>query len=274
MKTIENEDIRKYCVYLITNMVNGKQYAGFTCQGLLTRWGHHCSKATKGVLRSLYAGMRKHGSDSFVPVVFREGLTREEAGREEKLLIRTLKLTDRSFGYNMTQGGEGGVPTEEVVNHICESRGMKRDLAGGNRYFSTNLPTEEIIEQYKSGMSSVDLAKKYGFSPGTILRRLRAAIVTLRTPSERTKLFGERDGYGFKNHPPKRLGSKRSEDTKRKMKDSNKQRRRDVSDEEVVRLYVEGKSSTQIASMFGMTHPAIQRRLRLNDIQLRPPGAH
>lgn len=268
---MEAEDTRKYCVYLITNLVNGKQYAGFTFRPE-QRWAEHKSKARKGKKKYLYSAMRLYGEKAFDFKIVSSGLTRKEAGAEEIRMIEDLQLRNQKLGYNEAPGGEGGPLTEEIIDRICESRGMKRDPICGNRYFATDLPTEEIIKRYELGESSVDLSKEYKCSSGTILRRLNAAGVALRSASERTKLFGERQGYGFEKNPPKRWGTKQSELTKQRMRAGSIQRRRDVSDEEVVRLYTEGQSSVQIAKKFSMTHPAIQRRLRLSGVKLRAPG--
>lgn len=268
METVEQKEDRKYCVYLITNLVNGKKYVGYTGQGLRIRWNMHSSLADRGAQRSLYFAMRKHGKESFVPTILREGLSKEEACLEEKLAVQVLNLTDRNFGYNMTGGGEGGEPTEEIVNKICEGRGMEKDPLCGNRYFEISLPVEKLIEEYRGGKSSVDLAKQYSCSQGAVLRRLRAAGITIRTSSENTKIFGERNGYGFQKNLPQNLGSKRSEETKKRMRDSNKRRRQDVSDDDVVDFYKEGFSTVWIAKHFSMSPTAIRRRLLLHGVVL------
>ena len=253
---------------MITNLVNGKKYVGYTGQGLRTRWNMHLSLADRGAQRSLYFAMRKHGKESFVLTVLREGLSKEEACSEEKLAVRILNLTDRNFGYNMTWGGEGGEPTEEIVNKICEGRGMKKDPLCGNSYFEISLPVENLIEEYKEGASSNELAKKYLCSSGTILRRLKAAGVVIRTSSENTKIFGERNGYSFQKNLPQNLGSKRSKETRKKMRESNARRRQDVSDGEVINLYEEGFGTVWIAKHFSMSASAIRRRLLLNGVIL------
>ena len=273
METVETEELRKYCVYLITNLMNGKRYGGFTHRPK-QRWWEHKSKARKGVKKYLYSDMRLYGEGSFRFEVLKEGLTRKEANDSEIRLIEDLQLTNSKLGYNESPGGEGGPLTEEIITKICESRGMKKDSLCGNRFYVVELPTADLIREYKEGKSTPELAKKYGCDSATVGKRLKDAGVILRSATERGKLLASKDSWGLLGHLPNNTGSKRTESTKKKMRESNKQRRRDVSDEEVVKLYSEGKSSPQIAAIFGMTHPTIQRRLRLNGIQLRPPGRH
>lgn len=168
------EEDRRYCVYLITNVVNGKQYCGQTLQGAAQRWLKHQSESRGGSNRYFCRAVAKYGADSFSVQVLRDGLTKEEANLLEIRTIKDFRLTDNRHGYNLTFGGEGVIPNEE---------------------------------------------------------------------------------------------------TRRKMIENNAKRRRDVSDEEVVRLYLEGKSTVRISKILGITEPAINRRLRLNGVKIRPIGA-
>ena len=265
------KDVGNHCVYIITCLINGKQYVGYTSQGLKTRWMHHVIKAKKGVEVSLYFGIRKHGAENFVPAVIREGLTRAEAEKAEQFLIKALKLNDRRFGYNMTEGGEGGVPTEEVIARICTARGMVRDPLCQNKFYAVSLPTAQLIKEYET-TSSPDLAKKYGCSSGTILKRLKDAGVKIRSAVENGNFAHSRGKSFWQTHPPNNVGRKASEEVKKKMRENNGRTRRDVSDEEVIQLYVSGSSSLEIAKKFGISATAIQRRLRLNGVQSRHIG--
>lgn len=233
---------RKYCVYLITNLVNGKQYAGQTGQGCETRrWKAHLQKANKGTKGKFANALRKYGKDSFHVSVFREGLTKEEAYREEILLIQHLHLRDTKLGYNSTNGGDGGELNEESIAQICESKGMKKDPLCGGKYFIRTLPTEELIRDYEKGLSTPELSEKYGVDHGTIRRRLLAANVALRTMPEWKKLANER-------------------------------MKRGLPDEKIVSLYQEGWSTVQIGEMVGRGKSAIWHRLKLLGIPRRPVG--
>ena len=57
--------------------------------------------------------VEKYGWDSFEKEVVASGLTKEEAGHFEQLLIRKLDLMDRKYGYNQTSGGETAVTGAE-----------------------------------------------------------------------------------------------------------------------------------------------------------------
>ena len=163
MQTTDSEDTRKYCVYLITNMINGKQYAGRTCQKLSKRWISHKWNAKKGADLIFSRAIRKHGSDNFVVSVLRENLTQTEAGQEEMLAIRTFSLMDRNFGYNMTEGGEGsGVMGEEAKRRFLENHRCRRK----------DVSTEEVVRLYREGSTPSQIAKKFGIAPQSVRGRL------------------------------------------------------------------------------------------------------
>jgi len=104
-------------VYVITNRVNGKRYVGKTIHQT-TRWATHVRAAfTSGSQYAIHRAIRKHGKENFDFQVVSEHATEEEAFIEETRLIRELNTT--KLGYNMNEGGKGGIsPTEEVRQKI------------------------------------------------------------------------------------------------------------------------------------------------------------
>lgn len=174
METVELKDDRKYCVYLITNLVNGKQYAGQTGKGLSVRWSCHKSFAKSGVETYLYNAIRLYGVENFVVCVFRERLSRQEANEEEKLLIRSLCLSDPKIGYNMTIGGEGTIPNEETRKRMIENSGYRR----------RDIDLIDVVSMYESGLSLERIGEKLGTNRTTIKNRLLEAGKGPRSLSE------------------------------------------------------------------------------------------
>ena len=97
--------------------------------------------------------------------------------------------------------------------------------------FRNDLNDKEIRKLYiEGGLSTIQIAKKFGASNQTIGRRLREQGVKLR----------------------------------------NKNVRDDLDDEEIKKLYIEGELSTiQIAKKFGVSPKTISKRLRKQKIKLR-----
>lgn len=92
----------KYQVYVHT-FPNGKRYIGLTTQNLNRRWNngkkYKCQKV-------VYNAILKYGWDNISHQVF-ECDTEAEMKYLEKYLIAYYNTTDRRYGYNITEGGEG-----------------------------------------------------------------------------------------------------------------------------------------------------------------------
>lgn len=58
-------DVVRYRVYLVTNLTNGKQYAGQTCRSAKDRWKRHVLDADKERGFALHGAIRKYGKESF-----------------------------------------------------------------------------------------------------------------------------------------------------------------------------------------------------------------
>lgn len=103
-----------YELYLITNKVNGKRYVGQTQSniGYLSRWREHINEAmyTKGHRGLLHNAIFKYGPESFDVKLLIHDVEEKDIDRLEVLWIKKFKtfyLADGSWGYNMTQGGQG-----------------------------------------------------------------------------------------------------------------------------------------------------------------------
>lgn len=95
-----------YCVYVHTNKTNGKMYVGQTVYGdkPSRRWQN--GKSYKNCIYFNRA-IQKYGWDNFEHKIVASNLTKEEADNFEKILIKQLNTRDPSYGYNLTDGGEG-----------------------------------------------------------------------------------------------------------------------------------------------------------------------
>lgn len=175
-----------YCVYIHTNKVNGKKYVGQTIHG-----DHPKKRWVNGLGYQLqtyfWRAIKKYGWDNFDHEVIASRLTKEEADNFEKILIKLLNTTDRSFGYNISLGEDGtcGVkPTDEQIQKRKNTMRkyfddpayiqMMRDVANKKSVwqFSAN---GDFIQSYPS---SKEAERQTGILSGTI-----CACALKRTPS-------------------------------------------------------------------------------------------
>lgn len=91
-------------VYVITNLVNGKQYVG-KARNARKRWWDHCVRATYGSTQAVHCAIRKYGRGAFVVEVLER--VADEAGAFEAERRHIARLRTTEVGYNMTAGGEG-----------------------------------------------------------------------------------------------------------------------------------------------------------------------
>lgn len=101
-------------IYIITNIVNGKEYIGITRRGYLVRFYDHIKTSRKSNTKRgnyvLYRAMRKHGVENFKVELLEQVDTYEEAKLKEQEYISIFNSYYKSslnWGYNMTVGGDG-----------------------------------------------------------------------------------------------------------------------------------------------------------------------
>lgn len=93
-----------YSVYKHVNRINGKCYVGITSQNPKQRWGVN-GKKYKNKCPHFYNAILKYGWDNFTHEILFENLSKEKACQIEKSLIKEFNCQDRTFGYNILEGG-------------------------------------------------------------------------------------------------------------------------------------------------------------------------
>lgn len=156
-------------IYRITNKLDGKVYIGKS-EGLRVehRWNYHTAAAQRGHnwCPHFYNALRKHGPENFKFEVLFRATSRKELDLAERFFIFIHQSHLRENGYNMTLGGEGGIPTEEARKNMSRARlgyvpsaemRRKNSLANSGKKRST-LTCARIK------------ASKQGYNPGHLSR--------------------------------------------------------------------------------------------------------
>jgi len=106
-------------IYKITNLVNGKLYAGQTIRSLGDRWADHKRDAKNGIDYPLYFAIRKYGIENFTIETVDSAKSLKELNKKEVFWIKILdSLTKNGNGYNIHEGGQNldGVNNEPTIN--------------------------------------------------------------------------------------------------------------------------------------------------------------
>ena len=104
-------------IYLIENQVNGKCYVGKTTRFERRMYEHSIALATTKLLSP---AIRKHGWENFTVQALHEDVPIHDIDWLERHCIWLFNSTP-PYGYNLTLGGEGGLPTEETRAKQSES---------------------------------------------------------------------------------------------------------------------------------------------------------
>lgn len=132
---------KEYLIYKHTNKTDNKVYVGITSLKAKDRWlngmGYKRSK-------HFYHAIQKYGWDSFEHKVLMHGLTKEQADRWEKKLIKLWDLLDPEKGYNLKEGGSNGGLSKQSRKKISENN---------SRYYLGKNLKKETIEKLKKQAS-------------------------------------------------------------------------------------------------------------------------
>lgn len=134
-------------IYKIVNKTNGKLYIGKTEKTLALRWASHVRHYSNKVNRRLYDAMNKYGIDNFKIELVEHVADVKILNEREKYWISYYKTMDKNFGYNMTEGGDGGRLSPEMHAMI----GKKVSIANKGRIASEE--TRKKISDAHKGMS-------------------------------------------------------------------------------------------------------------------------
>lgn len=110
-----------YMVYCHTNLKNGKRYVGISHLKTYKRWGHEGNGYKNCTL--FWKAIKKYGWSGFNHTVLHNNLSKEEAEALEIKYISDWKLTNPKFGYNLLEGGNANLPSEQTRKKMSKSIG-------------------------------------------------------------------------------------------------------------------------------------------------------
>lgn len=144
----------KGSIYIIRNHCNDKVYIGQTTMSVEDRWKSHLKPSihkTRGSYK-IYNAMKKYGKHNFYIELLETDIPVNLLDDKEISYIQ--QYDSYNSGYNSTKGGDG-------------------------RFISNQRDVDYIVESYKNGRSTGQLAEEYGVHSSTIRRTLRAQGVDI-----------------------------------------------------------------------------------------------
>lgn len=140
--------MERYCIYKITNTVNGKGYIGFT-KNFRLRLRQHKNTALKGKGHAIHAAIRKYGWENFIKEEIYYSIDKQHALEMEDVFI-DLNETKGVGGYNITRGGQFG-SIKGLINSGQFKKGHNTKAFKGQHH--TNETRERIRNKMKSFLS-------------------------------------------------------------------------------------------------------------------------
>jgi group I intron endonuclease len=262
-------------IYLIKNTVNEKIYVGKTSRTIEKRWQEHVWKAN-GTKR-LYAldkAIRKYGSDAFVVREIDSCNNEFGANLLEAAYIMMYMAQDKDLGYNLALGGQGCLPSSEVlkkrtaaIKRAWETRPELREnhsrIFKGRKHGPMSPEARENMSKAHLGTKTTEAARrkqseagKRRFQDPSLREKMRRIHLGKKLSPERCEAIRQRQ-----------LGRKLSDETKQKLRLSHtgkNLRRPDVSLATIMPLRTQGWSLRKIARQLNTNHGLIRKRLGPN----------
>jgi group I intron endonuclease len=177
----------KYVIYCIKNELNGKVYIGYTGKNIDKRFNTHIKNAKEKINRKLYDSMNKYGCNNFTISKLDETDSIESAQELESWYIHIFKSKNSKYGYNMTNGGDGGYTLSEWdeidKQNLYTQQKQKREETLMNRYgvnsaSKLNWVKEKISNSHKGKKLSEEHRKSIST---TIKEKVKNGDIVINT---------------------------------------------------------------------------------------------
>lgn len=140
-------------IYVITNLINQKQYVGQTSQSLHKRWKRHCWASTVKTNMPIALAIRKYGKSNFSIRAIDVCLSQQEMDSKERWWAENLR-TFSPTGYNLRAGNGRGSLSEEVCRRISQKLTGKRATDIHRKHLSESHIGLKMSDETKKKLSN------------------------------------------------------------------------------------------------------------------------
>lgn len=151
------------CVYIITNLKNGKQYVGQTTHTAIHRFKFHVSK---NIQSAMHLAIKKYDKSSFKVEEICSCFSIIDMNYLEEYFISYYNTMSPN-GYNLISGGLNHIRSEQLkLNHSLK---MKGKIFNSRRPLIKATSIDKTVEIiFKGSKASLE----YGFTPGLVRKCL------------------------------------------------------------------------------------------------------
>lgn len=165
-------------IYIHTNTVSGASYIGKTSATMEDRLKGHLRDMRNGSDYAFHRGIRKYGIEVFESKILEDNIPNEIVNERESYWIAYFD-TFTGYGYNMTDGGEGWLKSEETKEKMRKPKTKTHALN-----ISIGRMGMKFTDEHKLNMSKANLGKKL---TEETKEKMRNKIVTSESNTKRSK---------------------------------------------------------------------------------------
>lgn len=239
-------------IYKITNKTNGKMYIGRS-KSVESRFYKHIRIAetfseSDNHFQAIHGAIKKYGKENFIFDIIEE-CSEENANERESYWINQLKTQNKSYGYNLTSGGDGVLNRSEESKAKWLAKMLGRHLSEEHKQKISESNKGKIIsEEVKQKISKANSGENNGMFDNTHSLKTREKM----SISQSRRL--NRDPLTEEHKQRNRSATQKQDFSYRIPKEIK---------EQVVPLYSSGKfTKKQIAEKLGLKYNSVVKIIR------------
>lgn len=258
-------------IYKIINIINNKVYIGKTTISIEKRFKKHIFNAKKKINRYLYDSMNHYGYDKF-RIELVEMCDDNIINKREIYWINVYKSNNKKFGYNMTNGGDGGKMSEESIEKMKKSRKYykpteetKRKISEANKGKGKDIAMKPEVRK----KISETLKKKYrnGELKNTLQNNIiksgrKLGFYSKHTNETKLKLSKARKGKKYEDFMTIERANDLKKIKRKNFTGKNNPKYVNINPDEILKHLLNGKTNIQIAEIFNVSPATIIEKFK------------